>query len=111
MSKRINPSRVLEHTNALSYCHLRLKEPVGPELQKIFDRGIDGAFTIREELTFRLLHKFIADKWNPLYDRARACWHYDTMMGVAEDVGGIARRWYKEGEQAVVDEFLKSMEE
>lgn len=84
-----------------------LERKVSPKLQAIFDRGSDGAFTKKENVTFSLLTKFVYDESNSLEDRARAVYHYDSMMGITEDV---EKEWRTHGPKAVVDGFKDNVE-
>ena len=85
-----------------------LKVPVCEALQKIVDRGSDGAFTAWENETFDMLIAFVRNTKNSMHDRARACVQYDSMMMSPDEVLSL---WMTKGAEAVVNDFIETIEE
>ena len=92
-----------------------LKQPVSAKLQKIFDRGSDGCFTAKESQTFDMLIAFVRDTSNSELERARAIFHYDSMMECEWDTEsrsqGAGIVWMQDGAAVLIKNFLEDISE
>jgi hypothetical protein len=78
------------------------------ELQKIFDRGVDGFFSEKEAKTFELLIDYVRSESHDMMQRACAVLRYDMMMGQGDST---IEQWCKEGEEVVVKDFIESLKD